>query len=111
MAAVRLGCVRIGKRQLGAVDAHVLGVLTDKDHTALDARADDVRLEHTPALHLPSDDLHRGLLNLPRLQTNEGIEKEWGTTRLVGGEIGRRAKGYVDDARSRARRAADMVQW
>jgi len=23
----------------------------------------------------------------------EGIEKEWGTTREVGGEIGRRAKG------------------
>ena len=34
-----------------------------------------------------------GLLNLPRLRTMEGIEKEWGTTRELGGEIGRRAKG------------------
>ena len=33
------------------------------------------------------------LLNLPRLRTMEGIEREWGTTRKVGGEIGRRAKG------------------
>ena len=29
----------------------------------------------------------------PRLRTMEGIEREWGTTRKVGGEIGRRAKG------------------
>ena len=30
---------------------------------------------------------------MPRLQTRDGIEKEWGTTREVGGELGGEAKG------------------
>ena len=33
------------------------------------------------------------LLNLPRLRTMEGIEREWGTTIKLGGEIDWRAKG------------------
>ena len=30
---------------------------------------------------------------MPRSQTRDGIEKEWGTTREVGGELGDEAKG------------------
>ena len=30
---------------------------------------------------------------MPRLQTRDGIEKEWGTRREVGGELGGEAKG------------------
>jgi hypothetical protein len=35
------------ERQLGAVDAHVLFILANEDHAALDTGAHDVRLEHT----------------------------------------------------------------
>ena len=47
-----------------------------------------------------------GLLNLPRLRTMEGIEREWGTTRKLGGEIGRRAKGN----RRRITKESDWTQ-